>query len=121
MPDFLVLQRLRFFAHHGMLPAEIAHGQFFEVSVRLELPLAPSTQADDLSLTVDYQDVFTAVRTVLEGPRHNLVETLAELVAAELLNRFPLVDAVEVEIMKPAPPVAFSSGGLGVKIHRERK
>jgi len=120
MPDSLVLQRLRFFAHHGMLPAEIAHGQFFEVSVRLELPLAAAANADDLTLTVDYQDVYTAVRTVLDGPRHNLVETLAELVATELLKRFPLVDAVEVEIMKPAAPVAFSAGGLGVKIKRNR-
>jgi dihydroneopterin aldolase len=121
MPDSLVLQRLRFFAHHGMLPAESAYGQFFEVSVRLELPLAPAAQADDLNLTVDYQDVYNVVSTVLDGPRQKLVETLAELVAAALLKKFSLVEAVEVEIMKPAPPVAFSSGGLGVKIRRERK
>ncbi len=121
MPDSLILQQLRFFAHHGMLPAEQAHGQFFEVSVRLELPLAAAAQADDLNLTVDYQDVYNVVAAVLDGPRHKLVETLAELVAAELLKAFSRVEAVEVEIMKPAPPVAFSSGGLGVKIHRERK
>ena len=121
MPDSLVLQRLRFFAHHGVLPAETAHGQFFEVSLRLELPLAAAAQADDLSLTVDYQDVYNAVREVLSGPRQKLVETLAELVAAELLNRFVRVQAVVVEINKPAPPVAFSSGGLGVQIRRERK
>jgi 7,8-dihydroneopterin aldolase/epimerase/oxygenase len=121
MPDSLVLQRLRFFAHHGVLPAEAAHGQFFEVSVRLELPLATAAQADDLSLTVDYQDVYNTVGAVLDGPRHKLVETLAELVAQELLKTFPCVEAVEVEIIKPAPPVAFSSGGLGVKIRREQK
>jgi dihydroneopterin aldolase len=120
MPDILILQRLRFFARHGMLPAENAHGQFFEVSVRLELPLAPAAQGDDLSLTVDYQDVYNMIAKVLEGPRHKLVETLAELVAAELLKTFSLVEAVEVEIMKPAPPVAFSAGGLGVKIRRAR-
>jgi dihydroneopterin aldolase len=120
MSDCLILNRLRFFAHHGMLPAESAHGQFFEVSVRLELPLAAAAQGDDLNLTVDYQDVYCAVRVVLEGPRFQLVETLAERVATALLKTFPRVEAVEVEIIKPAPPVAFSSGGLGVKIKRGR-
>jgi len=118
--DSLLLSRLRFHAHHGMLPAESAHGQIFEVSVRLEFPLAPAGTSDDLAKTVDYQDVYVSVGKILQGPRVKLVETLAEQVAAELLASYKIVEAVEVEIMKAAPPVGFACGGLGVKIRRQR-
>ena len=119
-PDTLTLSRLRFFARHGALPEEAARGQDFEVTVRLELPLAEAGRTDDLGRTVDYRAVHDAVRAVMEGPPRRLVETLAENIAADLLRRFPPVQAVEVEIVKLRPPVEFASGGLGVRIRRGR-
>lgn len=118
--DTLTLYRLRFFARHGMLPAETANGQDFEVTLRLELPLQAAGAADDLGRTVDYRAVHALVRGIMEGPRRKLVETLAEALAAELLRAFPVVKAVEVEVVKIQPPVGFACGGLGVRIRRTR-
>ncbi len=118
--DSLTLHRLRFFAHHGVLPAETAHGQIFEVTVRLELPLAKAGQADDLALTVDYQAAYEVVRGVMEGAKLKLAEALAETMAANLLRAFAQVGAVEVEVIKPQPPVAFAFAGFSAKIRRVR-
>jgi dihydroneopterin aldolase len=118
--DTLTLSRLRYFGFHGLLPQEKVHGQVLEVTVRLELPLAPAGRADDLHLTVDYRAVEHAVRSVMAGPPRHLVETLAEAVAAELLRAFPPIHAVEVEVVKPQPPVDFAFSGLIVKIRRDR-
>jgi dihydroneopterin aldolase len=120
MPDTLTLSRLRYFGFHGLLAEEKAHGQWLEVTVRLEFPLAPAGRADDLNLTVDYRAVEAAVRSVMSGPPRGLVEALAEGVAATLLEKFPPVHAVEVEVLKPHPPVDFNFSGLIVKIHRTR-
>ena len=117
MSDCLILNRLRFFAHHGMLPAESAHGQFFEVSVRLELPLAAAAQGDDLNLTVDYQDVYCAVRVVLEGPRFQLVETLAERIAESCLTD-PRVRTVRVRVEKL--DIFADAVSAGVEIERQQ-
>jgi dihydroneopterin aldolase len=119
-PDTLTLSRLRFFARHGALPEEAARGQDFEVTVRLELPLADAGRTDDLSRTVDYRGVVEVVRAVMEGPPCKLVEALAEAIAADLLRRFPPAQAVEVEVVKVRPPVDFASAGLGVRIRRSR-
>ena len=119
-PDTLTLSRLRFFARHGALPEEAVRGQDFEVTVHLELPLAEAGRTDDLSRTVDYRAVHEVVRAVMEGPPRQLVEALAEAMAAELLRRFPPVEAVEVEVVKLHPPVEFSGAGLGVRIRRGR-
>lgn len=118
--DSLTLSRLRFFGHHGLLPEETAHGQTLEVTVRLELSLAPAGRADDLALTVDYRAIHESVRQVMHGPLCKLAETLAESVAAALLRDFPTVSAVEVELTKPHPPVNFVFAGLTVKIRRSR-
>jgi dihydroneopterin aldolase len=119
--DALTLHRLRFFAHHGVLPAEKTHGQTFEVTVRLEFPLAAAGRADDLALTVDYQRAYAVVRQVMDGPRRQLAEALAETIAAGLLGVFPVVEAVEVEVVKPHPPVTFDFAEFSAHIRRTRK
>ena len=119
--DSLTLSRLRFFARHGVLPAETANGQMFEVTVRLELPLAAAARADDLAKTVDYQAVYEVVRGVMEGPKLKLAVALAEAVAAALLKAFAQVEAVEIEVHKPHPPVGFAFAGFSAKIYRTRK
>ena len=118
--DFLALSRLRFFAHHGIFPDEIERGQYFEVSVKLELSLDCPGRTDELAFTVDYRDVHEAVRLVLEGPSRKLVEFLAESVAAALLEKFRTVEAVEVDVLKPNPPVNFDFAGFTPHVRRER-
>lgn len=118
--DILTLSRMRFFGRHGVLPAETERGQNFAVTVRLELPLAEAGRSDDLSRTVDYRAVHEIVQGVMDGPPRQLVEALAEAIAAGLLKTFPPVQAVEVEVVKLRPPVAFASDGLGVQIRRAR-
>jgi dihydroneopterin aldolase len=119
-PDTLSLHHLRFFGHHGVLPEETARGQDFEVTVWLELPLGEAGRTDDLSYTVDYRAVHEAIRGVMEGPPRKLVEALAERVAEAVLQGFPPVHAVEVEVVKLNPPVDFASGGLAARVRRTR-
>jgi dihydroneopterin aldolase len=118
--DTLTLSRLRFFAHHGVLPEETARGQDFEVTVHLELSLAKAGRSDDLNQTVDYRLVHEVVRSIMEGPPLKLVEALAEAMAAKILAAFPSVNAVGIEVVKPKPPVDFVSAGLIVRIRRAR-
>jgi dihydroneopterin aldolase len=118
--DSLTLKRLRFFARHGVFPQEKTHGQVFEVTVRLEVPLAEAGRSDDLARAIDYRAIFEAVRAVMEGPSRQLAESLAEAIAAELLHAFKTVQAVEVEVTKPAPPVEFVFDGFSAKIRRTR-
>ena len=66
-PDTLTLSRMRFHSRHGVLPEEAVRGQDFEVTVRLDLPLAEAGRADDLSRTIDYRAIHEVVRSVMGG------------------------------------------------------
>lgn len=119
--DKLILRELNFVARHGVLPAEKEQSQRFCATLELELPLAPAGESDRLDRTIDYCAVQAAVRRIIEGSHKRLIETLAELVAADLLQTFPQLAAVTVEITKPTPPVDFQFAGVAVRIRRERR
>jgi dihydroneopterin aldolase len=57
-----------------------------------------------------------------QPPYHNLIETVAEKIAAKILHNHPKVEAVHVAIKKPH--VAINPGpvdSLGIEIVRYRK
>jgi len=120
MPDLIELRGMRFIGRHGVLPSEAQKAQPFEVDAVLELDLAPAGSHDDLDRTVDYGAVFGAVRVIMEGPHVALLETLAARIAADLLARHPLVEAVTVRIRKMRAPLPGELAWAGVEIRRTR-
>jgi dihydroneopterin aldolase len=119
--DKLILREMHFNARHGLLPIEAETAQPFSATVELELSLAAAGTTDKLDQTVDYCAVQAVVRSVIEGSRKHLIETLAESIAAGLLEKFRTVQAVTVEVTKPRPPVDFQFAGVAVRIRRERR
>ncbi len=99
--DRIILSDMVFHGHHGTLPAENELGQPFVVSVELRLDLRPAGTSDDLAKTVDYGGVHRMARDIVEGPPVRLIETLAERIAAGVLQNHPTVQAVKVKVAKP--------------------
>jgi dUTP pyrophosphatase len=121
MTDLIELRGLLFYGYHGALPEERSLGQRFEVDLRLGLDLGPAGRADDLGLTVNYAEVADAVRTVVEGSPVNLIEALAERIAARVLADFTPIRRVEVLVKKPSAPIAaVPSARVSVRISRDR-
>ncbi len=118
--DKLILRDLHFISRHGVLPSEAEHAQPFSATVELEFPTDVAGRSDRLEDSIDYCAVQAVVRQVIEGSRKNLIETLAESIASEMLRVFPLVHAVTIEVTKPRPPVDFQFAGVAVRIRRSR-
>ncbi len=121
-PDEVFLEGLRFYAYHGVNPEERAQGQRFVVDVRLATNLHTAGQTDDLARTINYSAAYKRVRAVVEGPPRDLIETVAEEIAAALLADFPLAQAVTVTVRKPE--VALKGAILdaaGVRVYRTRE
>jgi len=121
LADAISLKGLAFYGYHGVLDEERRIGQRFVVDVRLSLDLSVAGREDRLTATIDYASAWRAIRDVIEGPPLNLIEAVAERVAAALLAQFPLLSAAWVRIVKPGAPVAgASSGAISVEVARER-
>jgi dihydroneopterin aldolase len=117
--DTVRLVGLRARGRHGCLPAERELGQEFVIDVALSFDTAPAAAADDLTLTVDYGALATELVRIVEGEPVNLIETLAERLAAACLAH-ELVEEVEVSVHKPAAPIPLPFGDVVVTIRRGR-
>src|SRR4051812_2266308 len=99
--DRILLEGMVFHARHGTLSAERDLGQPFIVDIELLLDLRSAGRSDDLTQTVDYSEVHRRAKEIVEGPPVNLTETVAEKVAAAILEDHPPVEAVRVKVAKP--------------------
>ncbi len=99
--DRILLEGMVFYGRHGTLPAERELGQPFVVDVELRLDLRPAGLSDDLAQTVDYGQVHRRAREIVEGEPVNLTETVAERIAAAILEDHPSIEAVRVKVAKP--------------------
>lgn len=104
---------------HGVLESERESGQDFSADVTLFLDTRKAARDDDLDRTVDYGLIAQDVTDILSGPPVNLIETVAEQIAAAVLER-DLVLAVEVRIHKPQAPIPVPFDDVVVVIHRDR-
>lgn len=104
---------------HGVLESEREAGQDFSADVTLYLDTRPAARGDDLTETVNYALVAQDVADILSGAPVNLIETVAEQIAAAVLDR-PTVVAVDVTVHKPQAPIPVPFADVVVSIHRDR-
>ena len=115
--DRITLRGLRVFARHGVLETERQAGQEFLIDAVLWLDTRPAAAGDDLSKTVDYGAVANRLVRLAVDPPVQLIETLAERLAADCLSE-PLVAEVEITIHKPQAPIAHPFSDVNVVIRR---
>jgi dihydroneopterin aldolase/2-amino-4-hydroxy-6-hydroxymethyldihydropteridine diphosphokinase len=119
MTDHIVLQGVSARGYHGVLDAEKADGQQFVVDVALEVDLRRAGRSDLLAHTVNYAEVAADIVALITGPSLDLIETLADRIAAAALQR-PLVQAARVTVHKPQAPVGVPFGDVLVVAERHR-
>ena len=121
--DRLSLIGMRFSGRHGVLAHEHSEAQPFEVDVVLHGDLSQPAASDDLHDTADYGALFDVVRRIVEGPHHDLIESLAGAIAHAVLHATdaPAVASVEVRVRKPKAPLtgAFETVEVSLLRHRE--
>lgn len=116
--DRIELTRVSAEASHGVLLAEQQGTQTFSADVILHVDTRQAAIADQISATTDYSQVANAVYQVLSGPHADLIETLAERIAAAVLE-FPGVQAVDVVVHKPQAPLGVPVDDITVAIRRD--
>jgi dihydroneopterin aldolase/2-amino-4-hydroxy-6-hydroxymethyldihydropteridine diphosphokinase len=119
MSDRIVLLGLSARGFHGVLDEEKSAGQDFVVDLMLEVDLRRPGGSDLLAHTVNYAEVAADTVALITGPSLDLIETLANRIAAAALRR-PLVQAVRVTVHKPQAPVGVPFGDVKVVVERHR-
>lgn len=111
---------MEFYGYHGVLPEETKLGQRFTVDLTVELDLQKAGKTDDLHYTVNYAELYSCCKEIVEGQPFKLVESVAEKIASTVLNQFKACLTCTVKVIKPDPPIPGHYQSVAVEITRSR-
>ncbi len=125
MHDRILLEGMIFYAFHGVNPEEKELGQRFVVDIAMHRDLRAAGASDDLTETTSYSAVYKQVRDLVQGGPYDLIEHVAERIAATILTTYAEVEAVRVAVRKPDVAMKGSiftpTGGVGIEMYRTRE
>lgn len=112
------IEELNVYAYHGVYAQENEKGQNFYINATLIQDTRQAGKSDNLELSTNYGEVCEFINDWMKGHTFKLIETVAEKMAGDILCRFPLVRAVELEIRKPEAPIKLAFESVSVCIKR---
>ena len=116
--DKIIIKNIQCHGILGIYPEERLNKQSIVVNVLMEANTQAAAESKNINNAVNYFDVATRVKRLVEEAEALLVETLVSDLAQMILKNYPLVEAVTVRVEKPEA-VEFADS-VGVEIVRYR-
>lgn len=118
--DKIIIKGIRFHGHHGVPEAERQVGGHYEIDAALRFSLANAGRTDALEDTIDYASVVDLIVNIGTQRSFQLIEALAETIASEILQQFP-IDKVQLTVKKLNPPIDQPISYFAVEICRSKE
>ena len=118
MNQIIRLSGIEAIGFHGVLESERENGQKFIVDCELEVDTSQSVVTDNIEHAVDYSKVAELIAQQIQTEPVNLIEVLADRMAAEILRQFLLVRSVEITLHKPQAPIAVDFQDVSTTVIR---
>ncbi|MDL2312531.1 dihydroneopterin aldolase [Bacteroidales bacterium OttesenSCG-928-B11] len=104
---------MEFYSYHGCFREEKIVGTRFKVDVNLECDVMEAAMTDDLTKTVNYQQVHGLVKSIMKQPA-NILEHLCYKIIREIRQQFPQVVSCEVTVYKLNPSIGGKTEWVAV-------
>jgi dihydroneopterin aldolase len=117
--DRMIVTGMRFYGYHGVFPEENKLGQQFYIDLELDMDLERAARNDDLDATINYAELHSFAKEIVEGPPFKLIEALAGHIASRLLEAYTMINEVTVRVTKPHPPFDIHFDGVTIELRRK--
>jgi 7,8-dihydroneopterin aldolase/epimerase/oxygenase len=117
--DLVEVRGLKLNGHIGVTPEERRHEQPLVVSMAARMDTRAASATDDLTATLDYEELVRHVSKIVSSEEYSLIETLADRIARVILDR-SFVQDVWVRVAKPQAALTEEVDEVAVEITRSR-
>lgn len=114
--SYILLENVKFYAFHGVLPQERKVGNDYQVSLRIGYDISRAMVSDDVNDTLNYAEVYQLLSQEMSVPSA-LLERVAGRIGDRLFRKFPAIQSIDLTIIKVNPPMEADSEGGGVEVH----
>lgn len=105
------LNKLVFFAYHGLHEEEAMTGNDYEIDVSIEFK--STAKITSIHQTINYVSVYDVIKKQMIQ-RVALLETLAQLITEEIYLLDKRISKIDIRISKLHPPIINFIGNVGV-------
>lgn len=109
------LNKLAFFAHHGLHEEEAMTGNDFEIDVSVEFD--STSKITSIDQTINYVAVHDAIKKHMVQPVA-LLETLAQNITEDIHLLDKRIRKINIRINKLHPPIKNFIGNVGVSYYK---
>lgn len=117
--DKVIIEGLRVDAVIGVFDWERQILQPVLVDLELGCDIRQAAQTDHLEHAVNYKAVCEQVSQLIIDTKAQLLERLAETIAAHILAEYPAVSQVKLTVRKPTAIANTSAVGICIERHRD--
>lgn len=106
MEATIEINRMKIYAHHGVLNREKTVGNVFEISLKLVTEIATEAYKDDqISGTINYASIIDLVKQEAIIPSQ-LLENVSYRIKTAILKKFPAIIHGSINVAKLLPPIS---------------
>jgi dihydroneopterin aldolase len=110
------LEKLEFFAYHGLYPEEKMNGANFLVDVWIDEEFDEAKDMSSLENLINYEDIFKLIQEEM-NIRRDFIEDLGKTILERILLHLSDRDVlVTIKITKPNPGGRFGSGAASITL-----
>ena len=103
MDTAISLEKMRFYAYHGVSEQERTVGNDYEVTLKVSAPVQGAMEDDSLYHTINYAELYELVKQEMEIPSC-LIEHVAGRIVKRLRQEYPQITAIALKVTKIHPP-----------------
>lgn len=115
MDTYIYLEKLCFYAYHGVGEQERLAGNRYEITLKIGYPFREAMQSDRLEDTLNYAAVYKLIEAEMQTPS-NLLEHVAGRIIARLTVRFPRITSLDLKLSKLNPPIPGEIPAVAVQV-----
>ena len=113
--SLISLEGMEFFAYHGCYREEQLVGTKFIVDLYIEVDLSKSEKSDNLSDTINYQDVYYLIKKEMEIKSY-LLEHIGRRILNSVKKQFPKIQEVKIKISKMNPQLGGKIKNVSISL-----
>ena len=117
MTSKIILEDLKIYAYHGVLPEEKIVGTYYLLNVELHADIWKAADTDDLNDTVNYALVNDILHEEMKTPSE-LLEHVIGRIFKKLENTFPGITFIKIKLTKTNPPMKGEMKGVSVEMEK---
>lgn len=117
--DKIIIKDACFFCNLGVSSKERSEKQKVFINVELFLDIKKAAETDNIEDTVNYSEVRDLIKNLVEAREYKLIETMAENIAKDILNKFSF-EKVIVRLKKPKALANKNVKYVAIEIIREK-